>query len=185
MGDINPSRQFYSPSLAIGPVYRYNFELRNSVRMSAIYHTLQGNDNDFNDPFQTLRNASFKTSYIDFAAVYEFNFLPYQTASRKYNRTIYLLGGLGYNLIVTSTAPANSLLTMPFGLGYKFNAGKKLSIGAEVSVRKTFNDKIDGVENFGLEGDKHLFGNNDWYTFAGIFITYKIFSFREDCPAYK
>ena len=185
MGDINTSRQFYAPGVALGPIYRYNFEPRNSVRLSLIYHTLEGNDNDFNDPYQLLRNASFQSSFIDAAAIYEFNFRPYKTSVRKFNRTLYLSGGLGYHFIVSSNTSTNGHMIMPFGLGYKFNAGKKLSLGAEISVRKTFNDRIDGVENFALEGNKHLFGNNDWYTFAGIFLTYKIFNFREDCPAYN
>jgi hypothetical protein len=185
MGDINPSRQFYSPALAIGPIFRYNFELRNSIRLNAIYHKLQGSDQDFSDPFRILRDASFNASFIDAAAIYEFNFVPYKTSNRKYNRTFYLSGGVGYHFVISTNTLTNNHFVIPFGLGYKFNAGKKLAVGSEVSVRKTFNDKIDGIENFALEGNKHLFGNNDWYTFAGIFLTYKIFNFREDCPAYK
>ena len=63
------------------------------------------------------------------------------------------------------------------------NLGKRLSGGLELSMRKTFTDEIDGVENIGLEGVKHPFGNNDWYMFTGIFLTYKIFEFRDPCPA--
>jgi hypothetical protein len=185
MGDINPAKFFYSPGMAIGPIYRYNFNLRNSVRLSGIYHTLQANDLDFTDPFQIQRKSSFKSSYVDVAAIYEFNFVPYKTANRKFNRSFYLSGGLGYHFVISSNVASNSHFTIPFGLGYKFNVSKKVAAGAELSVRKTFNDKIDGVENISLKGNKHLLGNNDWYTFAGIFITYKIFNFREDCPAYN
>jgi hypothetical protein len=185
MGDINPSRYFYSPGIGIGPIYRYNFDLRNSVRMSAFYHTLQANDLDFTDPFQVLRKSSFRASYFDAAAMYEFNFQPYKTSNRKFTHTFYLSGGLGYHFVITSNTSTGNHFTLPFGMGYKFNVTKKLAAGAELSVRKTFNDNIDGVENITMKGKKHLFGNNDWYTFAGIFITYKIFNFREDCPAYN
>ena len=41
--------------------------------------------------------------------------------------------------------------TIPFSLGFKFNAGKRLSAGVEWSPRKTFNDRIDGVENFSTD----------------------------------
>ena len=27
--------------------------------------------------------------------------------------------------------------------------------------------------------------NNDWYSFLGVFITYKFFNFAAECPAYK
>ncbi len=184
MGDINPSKHFYSPGLAIGPIYRYNFELRNSIRISAVYHTLKASDNDFNDPFQQLRDASFKASFIDAAAAYEFNFSPYKTTNRKYNQTFYLSAGIGYHIVISSNPYSPSHVTVPFGIGYKLNINKKFAAGIEFSERKVFTDLMDGVENFTMEGNKHLFGNNDWYTFAGIFFTYKIFNFREDCPAY-
>jgi hypothetical protein len=28
-------------------------------------------------------------------------------------------------------------------------------------------------------------GNNDWYMFTGIFLTYKIFNVINECPAYE
>jgi hypothetical protein len=30
-----------------------------------------------------------------------------------------------------------------------------------------------------------LLNNNDWYSFIGVFITYKFFKFAADCPAYN
>jgi hypothetical protein len=184
MGDINTSRYFYSPGVVFGPIYRYNFEPRNSIRLHAFFYTLHADDRDFSDPTNTLRDASFSGNFVDAAAIYEFNFVPYKTTHRKYNRTFYLSGGIGYNFEISSDVPSGNYFTIPFGLGYKLNVTKKLAAGVELSIRKTFTDLIDGVENIYIEGDKRLFGNNDWYTFAGFFITYKIFNFREDCPAY-
>jgi hypothetical protein len=185
LGDINPGLPFYSPSLAVGPIVRYNFHTMSSLRLSAVYHKLDGNDLDFSDPFQVNRAASFSGTYVDLAAMYELNFQPYKTANRKLKYTYYTAVGLGYNLVLGSTAVSSSpQLSMPFSAGVKFNAGKRLSAGAEFSPRKLFNDKIDGVSNISTEDRNSLFGNKDWYTFAGVFFTYKIFNLREDCPAY-
>ena len=52
-------------------------------------------------------------------------------------------------------------------------------------MRKTFTDKIDGVYNPGGEGGQSLMVNTDWYMFTGIFLTYKIFNYNEDCPTYN
>lgn len=190
MGDINPSKHFYAPSIAIGPIYRYNFHYRSSVRLSGIYHKLRANDMDFTDPFQLARGASFSGSFVDMTAAYEFNFLPYKTANTKKNQSLYTGVGVGYHL--TLSQASNSGLgggghfTLPFSIGYKFNVSKKLSAGVEFSSRKTFSDiKLDGCVNPDMtDGDFHLVGNNDWYTFAGAFFTYKIFNYREDCPTY-
>ncbi len=185
-GDLNPTKNFYLPGLAVGPIYRYNFEARNSIRLSTIYHSLKGETNGYGDPYVESLNSRFDATFVDVAANYEINFIPYKTANRKLNQSLYLSVGLSYNLLLSSNNPeAKNHLTLPFGMGYKFNLTKKLSAGAEMSVRKTFSDSaIDGETNIASESNKALFGNKDWYTFAGIFISYKIFNFREDCPAY-
>jgi hypothetical protein len=184
MGDINPNRHFYSPGIAFGPIYRYNFHFRNSLRLSGVFHTLKASDADFDTPLQNARNASFSGSYLDLSALYEFNFIPFKTSNRKTPYTFYIASGFSYHVVLSSDVSANSHFTMPFSLGFKANAGKRLSTGIEWSPRKIFYDKMDGVENFSTELKLPLFGNKDWYTFAGIFITYKIFNFRADCPAY-
>jgi hypothetical protein len=186
MGDLNPSMHFYSPSFALGPIYRYNIHTRSAIRVSGIYHRLTGSDPDFNNS----SGASFTSDFVDLAATFEFNFLPYKSGNRKMKYSLYTAAGLGYNLLISgdpsTPEPASSHFTLPFSLGFKFNAGKRLSAGVEWSPRKTFKDNaIDGIINIGeLNSDFHLFGNNDWYTFAGVFITYKIFNYREDCPTY-
>jgi hypothetical protein len=186
MGDLNPSRHFYSPSFAAGPVYRYNFHARSGIRVSGIYHNLKASD----PLFSNGAGASFTADFIDFAASYEFNFVPYKTAYRRTKYSLYTSAGLGYNLLIgadpSTPEPMSSHFTIPFSIGFKFNAGKRLSAGLEWSPRKTFKDNaLDGIVNIGeANSDFHLFGNNDWYTFAGVFITYKIFNYREDCPTY-
>lgn len=185
MGDLNPSRHFYIPSYAIGPIFRYNFEPRNSLRFHGIYHKLSGDPAGYGDPYvESFTGKAFTKSFIDLAANYEINFIPYKTANRKLNQSLYLTAGLGYHVSIAEFGKSH--FTIPFGMGYKFNLTKKLSAGMEVTGRKTFADeKIDDVININPEEKNPLFGNKDWYTFAGIFISYKIFSFREDCPAYE
>lgn len=187
MGDLNPGSHFSSPSFAIGPVYRYNLHMRSAIRISGIYHNLNGSDPEYNDG----RGADFSGEFIDLAATYEFNFLPYKsTNTRKYKYSLYTAAGIGYHFLLSgdpgSDDPMSSHFTIPFSIGFKINAGRRLSAGVEWSPRKTFTDRgIDGIQNIGEEeSNLHLFGNNDWYTFAGVFITYKIFNYREDCPTY-
>ncbi len=60
-------------------------------------------------------------------------------------------------------------------LGIKSNITPNLILGAEVGVRYTFTDNLDGSnpKNEGLQTLK--FGNtnsNDWYVFTGFTLTY-------------
>ena len=182
-GDIN-AYPLYNPGFAAGPIYRYNFHPRTSVRLSAILNNLKGNDLHFQDEIKQLRAASFNSTGIDLAASWEFNFLPYQTAFMKTRYSPYVSAGIGYHIILSSDVNAYNHVTIPFGLGFKFNFTKRLSGGIENTFRKTYQDNIDGIENFSSESKYRLLGNKDWYTFTGFFMSYKIFNFREDCPAY-
>jgi len=184
MGDINPSRHYYHPSFSIGPIYRYNLNERLSFRAHALYHSLSGSDLDFINSFQLNRGAEFAASFVDLAVNFEFNWWKYKTAFRKTKYSPYVLAGLGYGAVLTSDPGSSSHFTIPFGFGVKANLGKRLSGGLEWSGRKTFSDLVDGLPNLGSDGSFAVVGNNDWYVFTGLFITYKIFDYRDDCPTY-
>ena len=104
-------------------------------------------------------------------------------------------------------------VSIPFGLGVKYSLGNKICIGAEWAMRKTFTGYIDDVsgtyddptvitaecgtaaaalsnrskQSSGQKEDdaglKRGDGKSDWYSFAGVFITYR-FKINGDkvCP---
>ncbi len=107
-------------------------------------------------------------------------------------------------------------LAFPFGLGIKYSASDKVCIGGEWGMRKTNTDYIDDVSttyadpnilsaentpiamlladrsikqpgdpsNTGLQRGNST--NKDWYSFAGVFVTFKITRKRKgDCPTYQ
>ncbi len=195
MGDINHYRHFYAPSPAGGILYRYNLNLRHSFRFTGIYTILKGNDSDFEDAFQQWRDHSFRTSIIDLGISTEFNFRDYQTTRlRKDRYSPYVSAGIGFASVfashiearsstLASNARAESAAFITFGGGFKYNISRRVSIGGEWTFRKTLSDLLDGRENIGSE-EGVFFHNNDWYSIIGFFLTYKIFNWREDCPAY-
>jgi hypothetical protein len=102
-------------------------------------------------------------------------------------------------------------ISFPFGLGFKYSVGKNVCIGAEWGLRKTVTDYLDDVSttyadpelltqqhgdigatladrsgdnlnNTGLQRGNPS-GTNDWYAFAGAFITFKFnASGKNTCP---
>ncbi len=180
MGDINPSQHFYNPSMAYGALYRYNFNARNSLRFSGIYHSLSGADDNFRG--QGLQD--FDAKFVDLALNFEFNWKAYQTAQRKTKASPYVFAGLGYGIKVAGDPEVRSHLTFPFGVGYKINVGRWLSAGLEAGPRRAFSDLVDGVANPGTDNVFSPLGNRDWYIFTGVFVTYKIFKLWDDCPTY-
>ena len=186
MGDINPNRHFYRPALSFGFLYRYNINSRYAIRANAYVANLSGNDLDFPgrlNPDRPVSPANFQTTLLDIALQAEFNFLPFTPNLGAWEYTPYISGGLATSMIVASDVDAVNTLALPLGIGVKMNVTTRLSVGAEWSFRKTFNDHIDGIENPSQRVT--WIHNNDWYSFMGVFITYKFFNFASDCPAYQ
>lgn len=186
MGDINPNRHFYSPGPAGGVFYRYNLNARFAIRTGAMLTRLSGNDLDFPEalhPDRPVSPASFSTTLVDVGLLGEFNFLPFRPGTAGFHYSPFIATGLAGTLIAKTDRNAFNTLCIPISLGVKVNLAKRITAGAEWSFRKAFSDRLDGLEN--PTGVHSVLHNNDWYSVAGVFITYKFFNFAADCPAYQ
>jgi hypothetical protein len=182
LGDINPSKLFYSPSLAGGIFYRYNLHPRQALRTSFIYGGLRANDLDFKNSFQTARSAKFSGSFGEWALQFEFNFFSYSTLGKRWDYTPYIAAGAGITFVNTNSV--TYVPVIPFSMGFKINIYKNLGLEAEYGFRKTFYDNFDGLKDLVTPSDVGWIHNNDWYTFTGIAISWKINGRSADCPAY-
>lgn len=192
LGDINTNRLFYRPLPAGGIFYRFNLNPRQSIRANILLGSLQANDLDFNNNFQQTRNQSFSGPVAEGAVQFEFNFLPYSTQGKRWNYTPYIAAGIGIAYLNTTSSSSTPLLNdkpfqpvIPFSLGFKINIYKNLGIEAEYGFRKTFYDKFDGLKDNVDPHHEAWLHNNDWYSFAGIAFTWKIYNRLVGCPAFK
>jgi len=183
LGDINPNRLFYRPQPAGGLFYRYNLNPRQSIRANILLGGLKANDLDFRNNFQQTRALSFSGTVAELAAQFEFNFLPYSTQGKRWNYSPYLAAGAGVSFINTESVTYQPII--PFSLGFKINIHKNLGIEAEYGFRKTFYDKFDGLKDNIDPNHEAWLHNNDWYSFAGISFTWKIYNKLVGCPAFK
>jgi hypothetical protein len=181
-GDINPGRPLYSPLPAGGIFYRLNFHPRQSVRGSLLLGGLRGNDLDFNNSYQLNRKASFAGTVGEATVQFEFNFLPFSTTGKPWDYSAYIAGGLGVAYFSSFESVFEPVI--PFSAGFKVNIYKNLGLEAEYGFRKTFYDNFDGLTDQVAPSDIPWLHDNDWYTFAGLAFTWKIYGKTEDCPAY-
>ena len=182
LGDINPNRLMYSPLPAAGIIYRYNFHPRQALRANIFYGGLRANDLDFKNDFQTTRAKAFSGGVGEFALQFEFNFLPYSTEGKRWDFTPYFAAGAGIAFINKVTFAYTPVI--PFSVGFKINIHKNLGLEAEYGFRKTFYDNFDGLKDLVAASDFAWIHNNDWYSFAGVGVTWKIYSNLAGCPAY-
>ena len=187
-GDINPSQQFYQPAFAVGGIFKYNISKHFAFRVSGNYLSLSATDSDFSTPTANQRGATFSTNLIDFNIIFEYNFKPYTNfgyVKRNEERFApYVFLGMGGQYLTNGLGLSNPV-TIPFGLGVKYNIFERFTLGTEWGFRKTFTDELDGVKN--IQDAQHApeIHNTDWYSFAGIFLTYKLGEEHIACPAYE
>ena len=175
-------------------------------------------------------NYYFNRSFQSVEALFEFNFRDYKLGrTKKDNWTPFVSVGLGgffsrasrvgsFILEPIETAPglytpyyieANKLsnnsdvltLTIPVGVGLKFNITKRLGGIIEVIVRKTFADNIDNLDDpqrFKIDptdpaGPPVVYpdkvsgiqlNNNDWYATLAVSLCYQLWSSKGNCAIY-
>ena len=86
---------------------------------------------------------------------------------------------------MTNTTGIVYVPVIPLSVGFKINIYKNLGLEAEYGFRKTFYDNFDGLNDFIDPADRSWLHNNDWYSFAGISLTWKMYNRLAGCPAYN
>ncbi len=172
MGDLVQTQIFSTPGYNFGVNYRYNINTRFAIKIAAHYGQISG-DSKFNKKTLRYKNLSFHSSILDVEAGLEINFLEYMPGSLKKRFTPYIFGGLaffrfnpkayymgkeyelqplgtegqGLTAYPNKTPYKLSSFAIPFGFGFKFNISKKVSLGLEWGMRKTFTDYLDDVSS--------------------------------------
>lgn len=179
MGDYNYGKPLYQASPSAGAMFRHNINNFYSLRLSLSYAMLRGSYSSFNHYLPGI-TASFNKHVIESDFIFEMNFMPFNTKHlKKNNFAPYVAFGAGGAYVGGSIIPQ-----LPFAIGIKYCPLSRLTIGWEWRVSKTFTDKIDGYNNV-YDGSKAIFHNNDWHSFVGIYITYRLHNNKFTCPVYE
>jgi hypothetical protein len=220
----------FRQSPAVGLLHKVNFHDFLSFRSSLQVGTLKANDAKSNNLNTQQRNLSFRSRIIDVNMGFEFNFYKFMIRKRRTVYSPYVFAGISFFAFNPQALNGNgqwidlqplgtegqglasvgidkySLVnwSIPFGLGYKANIGKKIAIGIEWVWRASQTDYLDDVSAYyvdesylsSLAAEMANPGNNsitpgksrgnpnmnDWYNFAGITFSYKIKNRPNKCP---
>lgn len=206
IGDINPRTHFRDSHMAGGLFYRFSNNYRFSFRLGFNYGTLSGDDATSGEPDQIERNLNFHTKLYELAGTTEFNFVEYRIGHDRYKFTLFIFAGASafrfdpisnsgallreQNNEAQSKAYPRLQLSIPFGVGLKFNVGKKCGLGVEWGPRRTFTDYLDDIRGVypdngsssALAGDMR--GNpstRDWYFYYGLTLNIKLREAHRPC----
>ena len=229
IGDLNPYKHYDCAHGAYGAFVRYNMSRRLNMRYAYTYGLVTGNDATSDDEFRQNRNLSFKSPVHEFSAILEINFTTFEPGNKlKHYASPYLFMGLGmfkmnpmaqindqwFELQALGTEGQGSDLNdknkyaltqicIPLGIGFKGNLTRRIVIGFEYGIRKTFTDFLDDVSGYYADSEElsrvngplaaemanrsvnpengdnagMLRGNpnnKDWYSFSGMTISIKL-----------
>jgi len=169
--------------------YRYNFSQVVSLRTSLTVGSIGAKDNPNPlDPAAALRNASFKSSLVEFSPVFEYHFLDWRSGKQRIRYTPYLFAGAGLfffskpdpfpaptnGSFIASPSFSRVQLSIPFGGGFKYVLNPNWYIAMEFGMRETFTDYLDGISKITGLKQNYRFGNTgdlDNYFFLGLTLT--------------
>ena len=197
---------FYGSVGADDAVIGYNTNRNLHFQTTIFEISLQGEVNFI--PYEPGNRNKSHTPYI-FGGIGGFRFNPQAKSDDGQWHYLQPLGNEGQNSDLYPDREPYSLYAVSFifGIGYKFNISKSITGGIEWGMRRTSTDYLDDVsttypEQEALSGLSQQFsdrslndrGNNanmmrgnpntnDWYSFAGLIITFNLPNWRDtSCP---
>lgn len=193
-GDMTKIEMNKSINPAYGGFLRFNFNPRYALRFNVINSSIGAQGEFESHPW------NFDKNVLDISLHFEFNYLKYIVGDKETPWSTYLFGGVGMqtysyemnpdklNPLVDPSYFANadysgSVISpiIPFGLGFKFNLSRRWGIALEGSLRKSFSDKLDNLDDplsyVDSQGVQIKYTdqlhNNDWTSYVTIHLVYK------------
>ncbi len=165
MGDLSGQRlSNHHYRGAFGVFARHNANERFSVKASLTKGTISGSDANSLREANRMRNLSFRTNLMELALTGEMNLSEYNIRAGKGSVPYVFMGlavtrfnpqaefrGTWYDLQPMHTEGKKYLrntMSVPFGLGMRFNISYKLNIGLEFGARFTSTDYLDDVSTY-------------------------------------
>lgn len=176
LGDANTSNLYQHPSWDAEIIFRYIANPRWNFKTGFYIGGLSGDSADMTNLFPSEQTYKFSTIFYELSELAEFNFFSYGTGETYLHLkrwTPYLAGGLGLTAWGVG-GHSGVAFTIPFGVGFRYKPNKRLNLGLEFLMKKTFTDKLDGPDLQDPTGIKSSFmKNTDWYSTLTFTVTYE------------
>lgn len=176
LGDANTSNLWSSPSVDAELLLRYIVNPRWALKTNFYVGGLRGNSAKMTNVFPDDRTFRFTTTFYELGELAEFNFFNYgigETYRRLKRFTPYIAAGIGATMWSTG-GKTGAAFTIPLGVGVKYKPSRRLNLGLEFLMKKTFTDSLDGEDLDDPVGIKSSFmKNTDWYSTLTFTVSYE------------
>ena len=167
MGDLNQNNPLLLSGINAGIFVKRNFSEYLGVRFNYNFGQIKGDDANSNNAQFRARNLSFKTNLTELSAIADFNFFGFPLNGDQRRITPYVFAGAGllifdprkkiegniYHLTDYKTEGQeqpykDKVLTIPYGLGIKYQRNGGFSVFSEIGYRSPNTDYLDDVSGY-------------------------------------
>lgn len=176
LGDANSSNVWKSPSWDMEILFRYIANPRWAFKTGLYFGGLSGDSGKTDNVFPDDNSYRFSTTFYELGEMAEFNFFNYGIGEtyRKLKRVSpYITAGAGVTMWTTGGKTGASF-TIPFGIGVKYKPSRRVNLGLEFLMKKTFSDRLDGIsldDPMGIASS--AIKNTDWYSTLTFTVSYE------------
>lgn len=176
LGDANTANLWAHPSWDAEILFRYIANPRWAFKTNFYVGGLSGDSADMLNVFPDDQTYSFSTTFYEIGEMAEFNFFNYGMG--EYYRHLkrfspYITAGVSLTMWSVEDH-FGAAFTLPFGIGFKYKPSRRLNLGIEFLMKKTFTDRLDGPmldDPLGIESS--FMKNTDWYSTLTFTISYE------------
>lgn len=176
LGDANTANLLQNPGWNLNLLFRYILNPRFHFKTNFYVGGLRGNSAQMTNVFPSDQTFKFSTTFYELGELAEFHFFDYGMGEsyRKLKRwSPYITAGLGVTLWSVESKTYGSF-TIPLGIGVKYKPSRRLNLGLEFLMKKTFSDKLDGEHLADPLMIKSSFAKNtDWYSTISFTVSYE------------
>lgn len=184
LGDANTSNLYQNPGFEAELLFRYIHNPRWAFKSNFFVGGLRGDSKQMTNVFPSNETYKFSTTFFELGEVAEFNFFNFGIGEyyRKLKRwSPYICAGLSATAWSVDKH-VYAAFTLPFGAGVKFKLNRRLNMGVEFLMKKTFSDRLDGELLDDPMGIKSSFiKNTDWYSTLTVSISYEFSKRCAEC----
>ncbi|MDR1021693.1 MAG: DUF6089 family protein [Prevotellaceae bacterium] len=175
IGDFSSAFVMRYPGVYVGGLVHYSmseyYNLRIGLGAGNIRSDPSTHEGRLASNVSYQKPTAFNQLFFDIDARLEFGFMPYDPLEHDPKKQAFspyfaLGAGVGYS----RGAP---FVQFPVAVGARYRIAYRFTLGAECTLRKTFNDNLDGWENVRISSEKTL-NNNDWISYIGVYLTYQL-----------
>ena len=176
LGDANTSFLFQHPSWDVEALFRYIATPRWNFKTGLYIGGLAGDSADMTNVFPSGETYKVSTIFYEISELAEFNFFAYgigETYRHLKRFTPYLAAGVGLTMWTVDSS-TGAAFTLPFGIGFRYKPSRRVNLGLEFLMKKTFTDRLDGKNLQDPTGIKSSFmKNTDWYSTLTFSVSYE------------